>query len=192
MTESEIHDLMERTTAYAVRLISGRSWRFGKGGFLPDGRSAVDVVQAAFENILSGGKWDEDKELGLVLRGYVRGTISNLVNSLENRLVSGIDDRKSKGEESWRSAVEQMESESLAAGDILQRNEDDDIILDIVDGLKKGSPDRMIVESILNGASRREEVLVETGLKPAEYEAAKKRLRRFLDEYRQQRAASHH
>ena len=192
MTEAEIHDLMDRTTAFAAHLISGKRWRFGSGGFLPGGRSACDLAQAAFENILNGGKWDEDKELWLVLQGYVRGLVGNLANSCENRLVSGIEDKQPLGEEAWSSAVERIESGDFDPAENLQRVEDDDVILDVVDGFEVGTPERRIVEAVLNGASKRAEVLAETGLKAAEYEAAKKRLRRFLEDFRQQRAAGHH
>lgn len=192
MTEAEFHDLLDRTTAFAARLISAQRWRFGKGGFLPEGFSAADLAQAAFENILKGGKWDESKPLWLVLEGYVRGSVGNLAKSLENRLISGIDDKLPKGEETWRSAVEQMESADPGPVEIIQRAEDDELILGVVDGLEEGSPERKIVEAILNGASKRADVLAETGLKAAEYEAAKKRLQRFLENYRQQKAAGHH
>jgi hypothetical protein len=192
MTEAELHDLMERTTAFAARLISCKHWRFGKGGLLPGGRSACDLAQAAFENILNGGKWDKDKPLWLVLEGYVRGLVGNLAISCENRLVSGIDDKQSCGEEAWSSAVEQIASGDFDPAGKLQRVEDDDLILDVVDGLEVGSPERRIVEAVLNGSSKRAEVLAETGLKAAEYEAAKKRLRRFLEDYRQQQALGHH
>lgn len=192
MTEAELHDLMDRTTAYAARLISGRRWRFGPGGFLPGGRSASDLTQAAFENILNGGKWDEDKPLWLVLQGYVRGLVGNLAISPENRLVSGIDDNRSLEEETWKSAVEQIASGDSHPAENLQRMEDDDVMLDVVDAFEIGSPERMIVEAVLNGASKRAEVLEESGLKAAEYEAAKKRLRRSLEDFRQQRATGHH
>lgn len=192
MTEAELHDVMDRTTAYAARLISGRRWRFGGAGFLPGGRSACDLAQSAFENILNGGKWDEDKPLWLVLQGYVRGLVRNLAISSENCLVSGIDDKRSLEEETWRSAVEQMASDDPHPAEILQRMEDDEVMLDVVDAFEIGSPERRIVESVLNGASKRAEVLSETGLKSAEYEAAKKRLRRFLEDFRQQRATEHH
>lgn len=192
MTEAELHDLMERTTAFAARQISGKRWRFGKGGFLPGGRSACDVAQAAVENILNGGKWDEDKPLWLVLEGYVRGLVGNLARSCENRLVSGIDDKRPLGEETWSSAVEQIVSGDFDPAENLQRAEDDDVIIDVVDGFEIGSPERRIVEAVLNGASKRADVLAETGLKAAEYEAAKKRLRRFLEDFRQQRAVEHH
>jgi hypothetical protein len=192
MTESELHELMDRTTAFAARLIAGKSWRFGKGGLLPGGRSACDLAQAAFENILKGGKWDEDKPLWLVLEGYVRGVVGNLAKSCENRLVSGIDDNRPNGDDVWHSAVEQFASDGCDPGENHQRDEDDEVFLEVVEGLKAGSPEKKIVEAFLNGASKRAEVLEETGLKAVEFEAAKKRLQRFLGNYRQQRAYGHH
>lgn len=192
MTEADLHDLMERSTAYAARMISSKSWRFGKGGLLPGGRSVEDLVQAAFENFLAGGKWDEDKPLWLVMQGFIRGCVGNFAKSWENQRFSNIDDNPADGEESWRSAVEQIATDDPDPVERTHRSEDDDLILEIVDGFKEGSPERRIAESFLYGASKRAEVLTETGLKAEEYEAAKKRLRRFLKDYRQERASARH
>ena len=192
MTDAELHDLMDQTTAYAVRMISSKGWRFGHGGLLPGGRSVEDLVQAALENILNGGKWDDHKPLWLVMQGFIRGCVGNLAKSWENRKFSSIDEESVDGEEGWRSAIEQIAADDPDPVERTHRLEDDDVILEIVDGFKEGSPERWIAEAFLNGASKRAEVLAETGLKAEEYEAAKKRLRRFLEQYRQERAAAHH
>ena len=192
MTDAELHDVMDRTTAYAVSMISSKTWRFGKGGLLPGGHSVQDLVQAAFENFLTDGKWDDNKPLWLVMQGFIRGSVGNLARSWENRNFSSIDEKSEDGEEAWRSAVEQIATDDPDPVERSKRSEDDDLILEIVDGLKDGSPEKRIAESFLNGASKRAEVLAETGLMAEEYEAAKKRLRRFLEDYRQKRDAAHH
>lgn len=192
MTDAELHDVMDRTTAYAVSMISSKTWRFGKGGLLPGGHSVQDLVQAAFENFLTDGKWDDNKPLWLVMQGYIRGYVGNLARSWENRNFSSIDKKSEDGEEAWHSAIEQIATDDSDPVERSKRSEDDDLILEIVDGLKDGSPEKRIAESFLNGASKRAEVLAETGLKAEEYEAAKKRLRRFLEDYRQKRGAAHH
>jgi hypothetical protein len=88
MTEAEIRDVMDRTTVYAEKMISSKSWRSRKGGVLPGGRSAQDLVQAAFENILKGGAWGRSKPLWLVMQGNIRGRVGGLADSLENRHTS--------------------------------------------------------------------------------------------------------
>jgi hypothetical protein len=192
MTDSELHDLMGRTKAYAGRMISSNSWRFSKGGLLPGGRSAHDLVQAAFENILNGGEWDDDKPLWLVMQGFIRGCVGNLAKSWENRKFSSIDEESADGENDWLSAVEKIAADAPDPVERTKRSEDYDVILQIVDSLAEGSPEKRIAESYLSGASKRAEVLTETGLKAEEYEAAKKRLRRFLEDYRKKRAAARH
>ena len=192
MTEAEIHDLVESSTAYAVRMIASKSWRGGKGGILPGGRSLQDLVQAAFENILGGGKWDADKPLWMVLQGFIRGCVSNLAVSWENRSFSNPDASPSPdGEEAWVSAIEQFPSSEEGADSRIVRKEDDDLILEIIESLEAGSTDRCIVEALFFGASKRVEVLAKTGMTDKDYEAAKKRLQRFLKEYRQERATVH-
>ena len=193
MTEAEFHDLMDRSVAYATQLISSRNWRNAERGVLPEGRSASDLVQAAFQNILEGGKWDEDKPLWLVMRGYIQGTVGNLVKSWENRVFSNADDGLPEEVESdWVSAVEQYENDDAPPESRLVREEDDELILGIIDSMDPGSPDRRIVEAIFNGASRRAEVIAEAGLNDKEFEATKKRLRRFLENYRQELRSVHH
>ncbi|MFM2199241.1 MAG: hypothetical protein RLZZ505_2673 [Verrucomicrobiota bacterium] len=193
MTEAEIHDLMDRSVAYATQLISSRNWRNAGRGVLPEGCSASDLVQAAFQNILEGGKWDEDKPLWLVLKGYIRGTVKNLVESWENRVFSNADDRlHEEGECDWVSAVEQFENDEAPPESRLIREEDDELILGIIDSMEPGSPDRLIVEAIFNGASKRAEVIAQAGLNDKEFEAAKKRLQRFLENYRQELRSVHH
>lgn len=186
MTEAEIHGVVEQLTAYAARLIGSKRWRFGKAGLLPGGRSLDDIVHAAFENVLKGGEWAEDKPLWLVLQGYVRGLVGRLAISCENQLVTGIDDKRPNSEESWGSAVEAMASPEVSPVEIIQRANDDVVLLEILDAFDEGAPERLIVESIISGAPTRAEVLSDTGLSKGEYEAAKKRLRRFLEKYRQQ------
>lgn len=191
MTDAEIHDVIDRATAYAIRLISSKSWRFGRGGLLPGGRSVGDLVQAAFENFLSGGKWDENKPLWLVMQGFIRGCVGNLAKSWDNRAFSSIDEKSSEGEEIWHSAIDPISVVSFDTHEATDRPDDDDLILKIVESFQEGSPERQIAEFFLNREGKRAEVLADTGLKAEEYEAAKKRLRRFLEKYRQEPAAAH-
>lgn len=193
MTDAEIFDLLDRATAYASRLIKGNSWRRSRGGVLPGGNSAQDLVQMAFEKILNGAKWDEEKEFGMVLCGIIRGTVKNLVNSWENqRFFNPEDETQSQDGEEARAAIDQFTSASLAPDRKVSERADEDLLLEIIESLKEGSDERRIVESIVfSGAGKRADVLKDTGIKEKEYEAAKKRLRRILENYRQERVAAH-
>ena len=193
MTDAEILDLLDRATAYASRLIKGNSWRGAHGGVLPDGNSAQDLVQAAFEKILNGAKWDEEKDLGMVLCGIIRGNAGNLVGSWENRRFSNPEDKTAMREDDdGDSAIDRFASVDTPADRKASEKEDEDLLLEVIESLTEDSEGRKIVEAIVfSGARKRAEVLADTGMNEKEYEAAKKRLRRFLENYRQERAAAH-
>lgn len=193
MTNAEVFDLLDRATAYASRLIKGNSWRGAHGGVLPDGNSAQDLVQRAFEKILNGAKWDEEKDFGMVLCGIIRGTVKNLVNSWENQKFSNPEDgTQSQEDDEFDATINQFASSESTAGRKASEREDEDLLLEIIESLKEGSEERKIVEAIVfSGARKRAEVLEDTGMNAKEYEAAKKRLRRFLENYRQERATAH-
>lgn len=193
LTDAEIFDLLDRATAYASSLIKSKSWRGARGGVLPNGNSAQDLVQTAFEKILNGAEWDEEKDLGMVLFGIIRGNVKNLVESWENRRFSNPEDitQHQEGDESDSALDRFASSESVASSKALEK-EDEDLLLEIIESLKEGSEERKIVESIVfSGARKRAEVLEDSGMNEKEYEAAKKRLRRFLENYRQKRSAAH-
>ena len=193
ITEADLLDLMERAAAYASRLVAQKSWRGAKPGVLPEGRSVQDLVQSAFEKVLEGAKWDDGKDLAMILEGIIRGMVGNLAKSWENRRFSNPDDATSpEGEDAWVSAVDRFPSTGGGPAEIVARREDDDLILETIESLEAGSPERRIVEAIFSGAAKREEVLAETGMGDKEYEAAKKRLRRCLEHYRQECASAQH
>lgn len=193
MTDTEILDLLDRVTAYASRLIRGNSWRASYGGVLPDGNSAQDLVQTAFEKILSGAKWDKEKDLGMVLCGIIRGNVGNLVGSWENRRFSNPEDKAAlQQDDDGDSATDRFASADSPADRKASEKEDEDLMLEVIESLTEDSEERKIVEAIVfSGARKRAEVLADTGMNEKEYEAAKKRLRRFLENYRQERAAAH-
>ncbi len=193
MTDAEILDLLDRATAYASRLIKGNSWRGARGGVLPDGNSAQDLVQAAFEKILNGAKWDEEKNLGMVLCGIIRGNVGNLVESWENRRFSNPEDKTAlQQDDDGDSAIDRFASADSPADRKASEKEDEDLLLEVIESLTEDSEERKIVEAIVfSGARKRAEVLADTGMNEREYEAAKKRLRRFLENYRQERATAH-
>lgn len=193
MQDGDLVDVMQQTTAYAYRLVRAALWRGTCDGVLPDGMSAVDLSQMALEKVLQGAKWDSDKPLWLILQGLVRGWIGNLKNGAENRrLVNGEDFSEIDEGGTILSPMEAFADPSPAPGDRVAREEDDNFILEFIDGLEAGSPERLITESIFSGVTKRNEILADTGLTAPKFEAAKKRLRRLLENYRQKRASAHH
>ncbi|MES2466347.1 MAG: hypothetical protein V4675_03510 [Verrucomicrobiota bacterium] len=193
MKDAEILDLLDRATAYASNLIRGRSWRGAHGGVLPDGNSAQDLAQTAFEKILCGAKWDEEKDLKMVLCGIIQGAVKNMVESWENRRFSNPEDEaQSQDDDEAGSVIDRFASTDSAPDRKASEREDEDLLLEIIESLKDGSEERKIVEAIVfSGARKRGEVLDDSGMNEKEYEAAKKRLRRFLENYRQERATAH-
>lgn len=193
MQDVDLVDIMQQTTAYASRLVRQAIWRGAPDGMLPNGMSATDLSQMALEKVLEGAKWDPDKPLWLVLQGLVRGWVGNLKKRPENwRLVSGEDMTEVDKNGCRLPLMEVFEDPSPGPGETVALEEDDSFILEFIDELLEGSPERLITESIFAGASKRTEILADTGLTAPKFEAAKKRLRRLLENYRQKRASAHH
>lgn len=193
MQDSDIQDLMVRTEAFAVRLLGQYKWRGRYGGVTPECVSAEDLTQFAFEKILAGAKWDEDKPLWLVLEGLVRGEVGNIAKGAENRRIINIEtETHSNKPSSATDHLEEIPDARPCPASTLSRAEDDELFLNVVESLNEGTPERKIAEAIFGGAKKRSEIMTECLLDAATFEAAKKRLRRSLENYRQQLAAAHH
>lgn len=184
MKDAEVLEALDQVSAFAHRLIQSKIWRGNTGGVLPEGQAAPDIVQHAMEKILTGAKWDEDKPLWLVLRGLVMGRISNLVRSWENRHFSNPDDQNPLDNDQLGNSI----TNSFTATDEdpyerLAREEDDIAILEISEALNDKPAEKLVVDAIINGVTKRAEIMELTGLNKQEYEAVKKRLRRFLESF---------
>lgn len=193
LSEDKLLELLSRATAFATRCIKENCWRSaGSGGVLPEGSGPEDIVQRAFERLLDGAKWDEDKTLEMVLMGLVKGHVANLVRLLENKRTINPGDIKDNEDEAEQSKEKWTPKENLNPAHLMERAEDDEAALEILESFERDSQEYRIVEAILGGTTKRAEILQETGISASEYEAAKKRLRTFLQKFWQIRAANQH
>lgn len=194
MTNDEVLALIEQLTANTVNLIKARSWRNSGSELLPSGEDAQTLVQFALGKVLAGAKWDQDKPIWLILQGIIRGRIQSLVNSPENkRLIDCDEDSFDKASDEIEKYEEPTPRPPDPSG-ALEEKEAEELLFGIIEELEQSgrNEEKEIVEAIFAGCLKRTEILEETGLGEAEYEAAKKRLRRYLKEYRQESSVGHH
>lgn len=193
MANDEVIDLVNRLTAFAVNYLKGRGWRNGSGKILPNGEDAQSLVQTALEKLLAGAKWDENKPAELVLQGIIKGRVQSLVNSPENK--KSVDREEDGFDEIDGSELNgSLASEVATPIDEILEGESQDKIFAILEELEKLGKieEYKIVESIFCGNIKRVDILKDTGLDAKVYDVAKKRLRRFLEDFRQKMVTSHH
>jgi len=192
MSDEEVMDAIASVTAYAYQLMSSMTWRGSEGGVLPKGATAKDIAYEAFENVVNGSKWDEDKPFWLILRGLVQGKVGNLAKSWENRNFSNADQIDTR-EEQDVSYFDQLSSHDPSPAQIAeQREEDENFMLELSEALADRPEERLIVDAIIGGTTKRLEVAESTGLSLEEYDQARKRLKRFLEsEWRKSSSDDH-
>lgn len=190
MSDSEFIELTDRMTAFTVNYLKGRRWRNGASETLPKGETAQSIVQMAFEKLIAGAKWDEGKPAWLILKGIIQGRVQSLVNSPENKNLIDCDDQVLNETLEARSPA-LIKTDQI---DAAEENESEDRILGIIDELETlgKEEEKKVVEAILNGNDKRADILQETGFDVKTYEAVKKRLRRFLEKFRQEATQDHH
>jgi len=193
MEDDELLDLMNRLTAFTVNYLKGRRWRNGSGEVLPNGEDSQSLVQTALGKLLAGAKWDEDKPAWLVLQGIIKGRVQSLVNSPENKKL--IDCNEQIFAEPFEDDfTDSLVDEVTTPLDEILEKESQDRIFSIIEELENlGKVEEcQIVEAIFCGNIKRADILKDTELDDNDYDAAKKRLRRFLENFRQKMATSHH
>ena len=191
--DAELNALLDKLAAYASKLIRSLCWRgIGSIGVLPNGESAETVVQVAVEKLLDGAKWDQGKNVEKVLFGILRGHIANLVRSWENRHFINLSDDEGKEGSIPTSTLDIVGWDGFSPVKFLERSEDDDEALGILETFEDGSPEYRIVSAIFNGANKRAIILEEAQLSAKEYDAARKRLRTFFEKRWRNRAPDQH
>jgi DNA-directed RNA polymerase specialized sigma24 family protein len=92
--EADLHEIVPRLLFWTIKAIKRRSWLGHRGGPLPGGLEAQDLVQQALTKLLTGERqWDPDKvDLLRFLMGAIRSEISNLVVGKENTQTRRIED----------------------------------------------------------------------------------------------------
>ncbi len=182
MSDDEIVDAVSRAAAFAHRLISTKTWRGRDDGVLPNASTADDIAYEAFDDVMTkGSKWDADKDLALILSGLVRGKVKNLVNSWENSQFtdpSQIDTRESQGASHFDDLSPHVPSPSDL---VCQREQDENFMLELHEALDGRPEERMIVESYIDGLTKRNEIIEHTGLSHKVFDHARKRLKRFFE-----------
>jgi DNA-directed RNA polymerase specialized sigma24 family protein len=160
---------------------------------MPKGDTAESLVQTAFEKILSGAKWDEGKPLAMVMYGIIRSHVTNRVNSLENRKLAPEPRLQADDGSDRASALEVLpDTDSLSPLEFLQRSEDDDRILELLDDFSPEQAEYRVISAILECGGKRADILKESGLTAGEYEATKKRLRNYFEKKWQKEASAQH
>lgn len=192
MPEEEVMEAMRNAAAFASRLIASRTWRGSDEGVLPNGATVKDIVYESFENVVDGSKWDEDKPFWLILKGLVRGKIGNLVRSWENRNFSNSDQVDTRREQKVSFFDELTPHDPSPARLLEQREEDENFMLGLSEALVDRPEELLIVDAIIGGATKRQEIAEITGLSLEEFDQARKRLKRFLDsEWRKSSSDDH-
>lgn len=194
MTDEELRSLFKKLRTYAERLIASVSWRgAGQRGQLPDGDTAETLVQTAFEKILSGAKWDEGKPLIMVMRGIIRYQVGNKVRSWENRNFEHEPRLKSEdGSDGGSGFYLLADPDCLSPLEFLQRSEDDDKVLELLDDFSSDQAEYKVISAICGEGGKRAEILEQTGLSAKEYDATRKRLRNYFEKKRQKEASAQH
>lgn len=189
--EAEVNVLLDKLSAHAFNRIRSLSWRgIGSTGVLPNGESAETIVQVAVGKLLSGAKWDASKDAETILRGIVDSHISNLVRTWENK--NFINPSNKTDEDGAKSGFDAIKSSSLNPIEFLERSEDDEAALEILESFDEGTPEHRIIAAIFNGPIKRAAIMEEANVSEKEYEATKKRLRTFLRKYWQNRDSAQH
>lgn len=192
MAEEDVMEAMRNASAFAFSLIASRTWRGSDEGVLPNGATVEDIVYEAFENVVDGSKWDEDKPFWLILKGLVRGKIGNLVRSWENRKFSNADQIDTRKEQNVSFFDELSPHDPSPAKLLEQREEDENFMLELSEAMADRKEEQLIVDAIIDGTTKRREIAETTGISLKEFDQARKRLKRFLEsEWRKSSSDDH-
>jgi hypothetical protein len=176
---------------YALGKARRLYWRGIKDGTMPDGNEAIDIVDQAIEDVLSGRRaWHPTKQPALFahLRSTVDSKLSHLVKSKENRRVRAISPPTDDGNPSEPSLPRRPGDTAVSPPDILMQAEEERLAEEFFWGfyeLLDGEPIlQKIVECIVDGIDKPAEVAAQVGVPRREIYNARKTLQRRLSDYR--------
>lgn len=179
-------DIVDRLVVHADRKMRRLVWRNLRGGDPPGGEESTDIVQSVIEKVFDGTrKWNPVKHPDLLsyLLDQVDSEISNLVRSFENRYhiseTSLPDVKILEGTDETT-----PETELMAEADKLQS---DDFVLGLLEFLNEEPELQSIVVAILDGNKKRAEIADAVKITVAELDVRKKRLKRRLSDFLDQR-----
>ena len=195
----EAHDWDETTdrlVVYALWKARRLYWQGIRGGDMPEGRNAYDIVQDAIYQLLSGERrWDPDTQPDLFahLQSIIDSKVSALVEGWANeRLRSetalAIEARLPKDTPSLLDAFasSRPDPEDIALLTEQERRSEE-FLIGLTLFLEDEPELQRIVEAIVNGAEGPAEIAKDAGITPKAVYNARKRLQRKLDEFRKRR-----
>lgn len=177
---------------YARKRVGWRTWGGARGGRLPAGKEAEDVVYEAIEKVYSGQRaWDPAAKPDLLqfLKDVIESDVHHLAVGFENR---GVVTETALGERMVDGVAEPYLNTRPAAGpspaDAAVRGEEDREARAFAETFLAtlvGEPDlAAIVSCIFDGVVKPAEIAAKTGRDPGEVYSARKRLqRRLMDFY---------
>lgn len=172
-------DIGKRLLLYTARKMRGKTWMGVRGGDPTGAYEAQDYVDKVIEKLLTGERnWDPKKDSNLFqwLTAQIDSEISNALTSLRNKRAAPA---------SW--AAEQPDNqtpESLYL-EKEQQKEAEEILLGFYEFLED-EPDlqEVVGACILEGITKRSEVIEHCGIKSSEYDSRRKRLARRFEAYK--------
>lgn len=179
-------ELMTSLGAHALCKLRGLDWRGRRGGAVPGGVDAQDVVQTAFERMLSGRrKWDAAKnpDFTQFLLSVIDSIVSDLVRSPKNHREREVSDFAFEPDEPENAIIERLHSrvDYSDASDEEEVANSEFLIAAIGEVEKDDPPLHRILEAIVfDQIAKRECLAAHLSLAPSEITNAFKRLSRRL------------
>jgi len=195
-----VRDLLERhpweTTipalvAYARGRIGYRSWGGQRGGSLPAGKEAEDVVYEAIEKVLSGRRsWDPEAKPDLVqfLKDVIESDVHHLAVGFENRRIVGETEIEAGREDGVRDRfLDTVQSPGSSPAEALLRREVEEEGREFASAflatLDRDPVLKAAVACIFDGVVKPADISERTGLTVEEIYNVRKRLQRRLMDY---------
>jgi DNA-directed RNA polymerase specialized sigma24 family protein len=179
-------ELMTSLGAYALCKLRGLDWRGRRGGAVPGGVDAQDVVQIAFERLLGGiRKWDATKnpDFGHFLLSVIDSIVSDLVRSPKNHRERELSAFAFETDESESAIIERLHSrvdysEASEADELVNS----DFLIAVIGEVEKDDPPlhRILEAIVFEQIAKREQLAAHLSLAPSEITNAFKRLNRRL------------
>lgn len=164
-------ELLDRVTLYAGKKLRQRFWQGEFGGTPPGGMEASDFVMTAVCKVYSGERrWDPEKDKCMLgfLCDVVDSLIYNARKSVENQQSRHIDE-----------ATEQIAAPAAVSSA-------DDFVLGFYEFVAEDPELCKVVECILEGCLKPEDIAHQLGLSSEAVYNLKKRFARKLTEFRAQ------
>lgn len=179
-------EVMSALGAHALCKLRGLDWRGRRGGAVPGGVDAQDVVQIAFERLLSGSrKWDAAKnpDFKQFILSVIDSIVSDLVRSPKNHREREVSMFAFEPDESESAIIERLHSR-VDYSDASEEEEaaNSDFLIAVVGEVEKDDPPlhRILEAIVFDKIAKREHLAAHLSMAPSEITNAFKRLSRRL------------